>query len=51
MKRVTTHLREDQIKELENRKKEHGIKKSDLIRRALDEYFENHYREGQDVLI
>lgn len=38
MKRITHHLTEQQIKELQDRSRETGLSVAELIRRAIDEY-------------
>ena len=40
MKRINHHLTEKQIKTLKNLSKKSGLSASELIRRALDEYFD-----------
>ena len=40
MKRINHHLTEKQIKKLKAQSKKSGISSSELIRRALDEYFD-----------
>ena len=40
MKRINHHLTEEQIKKLKALSKKSGLSASELIRRALDEYFE-----------
>ena len=40
MKRINHHLTEKQIKKLKAQSKKSGLSSSELIRRALDEYFD-----------
>ena len=40
MKRINHHLTEKQIKKLKSLSKKSGLSASELIRRALDEYFD-----------
>jgi len=51
MKRQNVHIRSDQEKELNKRTKGNDLSKSEIIRRALDLYFKENYRDGQDLLI
>ena len=51
MIRQNFHVRSDQKEELDKRTKENDLSKSEIVRRALDKYFKDNRREGQDLLV
>ncbi len=42
MERVNVHLTDDEIKSLEDISKLSGLRKAEIIRRAVDEFIENY---------